>query len=153
MKKHIYIIITLIAIFFIGVYIYGNKIIKSEKVSYNYKNCMSVQNAKIKELDIMLNIQGLIEKRIIFGKGIEILKTFDGAIHLNKEKYNVNLVLTRDDVYFGNAFKNETDNKIFTIFLSRDFKTIYLIDDKYNYEITSSKTIEEFKNIKKNFLR
>lgn len=153
MKKYLYIIIMLLTILLLSVYIYVKKITQSEKANYNYKNSILVQNDKIKESNINLNIQGTIEKRIVFGRGIEILKTFDGSIYMNKEKYNVNLGLTRDNIYFGNAFKDDTDNKTFTIFLSKDLKTIYLINDQYSCEIVSSKTIEEFRKIKEKFLK
>ena len=149
MKKYIYLVISIL----VAVYIYGYHITKSEKVLHSYKNGILVQNKQISNSKVNLSINGIIEKNLIFGKGIKLFKTLEGTLKIDQKTYNLNLGITEDNVYFGNAFEDKNDIKVFTIFLSNDFKSIYLINDKEKYEIISANTIEEFNHTKELFLK
>lgn len=149
MKKYIYLIIPIL----LAACIYGYHITKSEEIIHFYESGILVQNNQIINQKVNLSIDGIIDKKLIFGKKMEIFKTLEGTLKIDQKIYNINLGITRDSVYFGNAFENKNDIKVFTVFLSSDLKTIYLINDKEKYEIISTNTIEEFNNIKKLFLK
>lgn len=152
MKKYMYLIIPILLVL-LSVYIYGYHITKSEEIAYSYGSGILVQNKKIINPKINLRIDGTIDKKLIFGKKMEIFKILEGKLNVDQKVYNLNLGITRDNVYFGNAFENKNGAKVFTVFLSNDLKTIYLINDEEKYEIISTNTIEKFNDIKKVFLK
>lgn len=145
--------ISIIIIIFSIIYIYHKKITKPEKVDVKFKECLLVENDKDSNKKINIRIKGTIYKRVILNKKMEIFKVLDGYIYINDKKYKLDIGITRDHVYFGNAYLNENLESDFTVFLSENLNTLYLVNEKDKYEISSGKSIDDFKNIKNKFLK
>ena len=145
--------ISIIIIIFSIIFISHKKITKFEKVDVKFNECIVVQNDKDLNKKTNIRIKGTIYKRIILNKKMEIFKVLDGYIYINNKKYKLDIGITRDHVYFGNAYLNKNLDNDFTVFLSENLNAIYLVNEKDKSEISSGKNIDDFKNIKNKFLK
>lgn len=155
-KLLIFILILLtIIIISIGLNLYK----KPKNIDYTFNSGILVNNSngEVVQKNIKIDLNAKLYKSDFLFKEFKFREDLIGTLTINDKKFKLstfNLFKGTSNLFWGDLkLQDNQDSPSYIAFISDDFKTIYLNDDKNNMSIASpANTLSEFKKIKDHML-
>lgn len=156
-KKFLIFISILLTIVLISISINFYKKPKNIISTFNYGILVDNSNDKIIQKNIKIDLNAKIYKSDFLFKELKFREDLIGTLSIDGKEFKLsafNLFKGTSNLFWGDlTLKENQEFPSYIVFISKDFKTICLNDDKNNLSIASpAKNISEFKRIKNNML-
>lgn len=151
-KFLIYISILLtIVVINIGLNLYKKP--KNITHTFNSGILLDNSNGKVVQKNIKIDLNAKLYKGDFLFKELKFREDLIGSLTINNKKFKLstfNLFKGTSNLFWGDLkLQDNQDSPSYIVFISNDFKTIYLNDDKNNMSMASpANNLSEFKKIK-----